>query len=680
MLRVAAAASVIGGVTASANGANSNSSPVTKVIELINELKVKVQRDLEAETKAMSEYSAFCDDEQTQKGFAIKTAERNMDGYSAVIDESTGSITSLTGQIDAAGSEIASKSEELKSASNIRSNENTDFQAAEKELVGAIDTLARAVTIIKREMSFVQGGSKSEADKNAVTQKLQSMSGALDQIISAAWIDSSSRSKLKMFMSTDMDDELSLKAQQPQASVKNYESKSGGIVDTLEDMKDKAESTLGSLRREEMQAKHAFEMIKQSLSDAIAGLNKEVDSSSTASSGAQARLGQAQGDLASTDAAKKADEEYVSKLSTECKAKAEEWDQRQKSARDEMAALNKGSEILSAKFGFVQIAVKSAKSSDDLMIRDKVQSLLKKMGRQYSSFGLMQIAGAAAKDPFAKVRGLVEAMISKLEMQAQEEATHDSFCKEEEAKSAKAKETKQNNVDKLQARIDEASAAIAELQNEVSTLNAELAEIAAATKKATEIRSTEHADYLRSSKDFKEAAEAVTQAMVVLKDFYNKGAFVQTGVKQPEFGAARGDAGHAILEILETAQEDFTRLLAEAETSETEAEETFKALQQSNRVAKSTKESEVKNKTSEMKSLEVALTHHSSDYQTTSAELDAVLDYIQKLKPQCESKAMSYEERMARRDAVVAGLREALSLLEGDNVAAFIQKGFLARK
>merc|ERR1719502_1951015 len=262
----------------------------------------------------MAEYSQFCDDEETQKGFAIKTAERSIDGYNAVIDESTGAIGSLSSQIDAAGSEIASKTEELKSATNIRSNESGDFKAAEKELVEAIDTLSRAVTIIKREMSFVQG-SKGSADQAALSKKLKSMSGALDSIISAAWIDSSSRSKLKAFMAVE-DDDLSL-TQQPQASVKNYENHSGGIVETLEDMKDKAESTLNSLRREEMQAKHSFELIKQSLSDAIANLNKEVDEASMASGSAQERLGKAQGDLASTEAAKKADEEYVSKLTVD---------------------------------------------------------------------------------------------------------------------------------------------------------------------------------------------------------------------------------------------------------------------------------------------------------------------------------------------------------------------------
>jgi hypothetical protein len=206
-----------------------SNSPVTKVIELINELKVKVQNDLEAESKSMAEYSTFCDDEQTAKGFAIKTAAGQIEGYKAVIEDTEGTIQSLAADIDAASSEVASKTSELKSATGIRDNEHSDFKAAEKELVEAIDTLSRAVTIIKREMSFAQGGKSS----GAVAKKLSAMSGALNQIIAAAWIDSSSRSKLKSFLSTEADDELTLR--QPQATVKSYESHSKGIVDVLED-------------------------------------------------------------------------------------------------------------------------------------------------------------------------------------------------------------------------------------------------------------------------------------------------------------------------------------------------------------------------------------------------------------------------------------------------------------
>merc|ERR1719161_558051 len=78
---------------------------------------------------------------------------------------------------------------------------------------------------------------------------------------------------------------------------------------------------------------------------------------------------------------------------------------------------------------------------------------------------------------------------------------------------------------------------------------------------------------------------------------------------------------------------------------------------------------EVKAKQSEVKSLTVAIENGSADSDGVQKELDAVLEYLDKLKPQCETKAMSYEEKKQRREAEIAGLKEALSILSGDAMA-----------
>merc|ERR1719247_4027740 len=56
-----------------------------------------------------------------------------------------------------------------------------------------------------------------------------------------------------------------------------YESKSGGIVDVLEDMKDKAETQLSESRKAEMTAKQNYEMLKMSLTDKVKAQTKEMD-------------------------------------------------------------------------------------------------------------------------------------------------------------------------------------------------------------------------------------------------------------------------------------------------------------------------------------------------------------------------------------------------------------------
>merc|ERR1719337_286848 len=101
-------------------------------------------------------------------------------------------------------------------------------------------------------------------------------------------------------------------------------------------------------------------------------------------------------------------------------------------------------------------------------------------------------------------------------------------------------------IDKLQARIDGAETQITELTEGVKTLEAEVAEIDKAQAEATKIRTTEHEEYAKASKDFKDSAEAVAKAIEVLKNFY-EGSFIQVSsrtqlrskARQPELGGAK---------------------------------------------------------------------------------------------------------------------------------------------
>merc|ERR1719316_1904321 len=232
-------------------------------------------------------------------------------------------------------------------------------------------------------------------------------------------------------------------------------------------------------------------------------------------------------------------------------------------------------------------------------------------------------------------------------------------------------------LDKLQTRIDGASSTIAENTEAIKTLEAEVAEIDKAQAEATAIRTKEHEEYLVASKDFKDSAEAVAKAIEVLKNFY-EGSFIQlsatTNLKsqQPELGGAKSDIAHTIISVLEMSEEDFTTLLAETEATEDEAAKAYKALTDENKVSKAAKEADSKAKASEVKSLTVQLSHSEEDHAAVSEELAAVNAYIDKLRPQCEEKAMSYAEKKAKREAEIAGLKEALSILEGG--LALVQK------
>merc|ERR1719399_1773157 len=532
--------------------------------------------------------------------------------------------------------------------------------------------------------------------RGAIKHQLDAVRSAITSVIGAISIDTESSRKLKSFLqqtsqssSSDSDD-LSLKAFQPQAKMVAYESKSGGILQTVKDMQSKAEAELSDLRKKEMGEAHNFKVLEQGLNGEIEHGKEKLSAATSAKSAAAEAQSTAEGDLAETSKTKAADEEYSSNLKTECEETASSWAERQKSAKEEMGAIDKAKEILvSGVTAFSQMGAKTQHQSDfvsdeDSMsesdeVRAKLAKKFRQLGKKFHSFALMQMAGAAASDPFVKIRGLIEDMLTKLMQEAQEEASQKAFCDEEQGKSKAAQKEKMAKIDKYQTRIDGGEATIAELTDAVKTLEAEIAEIDKAQAEATKIRTTENVENTKAMKEFKESADAVVKAMGVLKSYY-EGAFLQTGAKTqskakapPAFGGAKSDTGSSIISVLEVAESDFTRLYAETETAEDEAASAYEKLSEENKISKATKLADAKAKESEIKSLTVQVGHSKEDAASTSSELDAVNAYLEKLKPQCEEKAMSYEERKAAREAEISGLKEALEILEGKGVAMLFQ-------
>merc|ERR1719321_2318942 len=440
----------------------------------------------------MEEYTTFCDDELKDKAYAIETAGRAIGDLTATIDSSTANVGELADEIATLGTTNAAKSKELADATGVREGQRADFEAAEKELVKSVDELGRAATVLKRGMSFAQ--------TKAGQKKMSAVVDALKNIIDAQWVDVSSKRKLKSFLQAtaqakeDTDDDLSFS--QPQAKQVAYESSSGGIVKTIEEMQGKAEDTLSTLRKKEMTDAQNFAMLESGLNDEISHGQEKVSTAKSSKGANEQAEADASAKLVETAKSKAADEEYAGTLKTECEEKAAEWEARQKSATEEMGAIEKAKEILVGGVkAFVQMKTKTQTKKwnpddddeDDktAATRDRVVAILKKLSHDQKSFAFAQLASMASSDPFVKIRGLIEDMIAKLQKEAQEEATQKAFCDAEMGKSKTSQEEKMAKIDKLKARMDEAAATIAELEEAIKTLADEIADIDASQAEAT---------------------------------------------------------------------------------------------------------------------------------------------------------------------------------------------------
>merc|ERR1719380_597900 len=105
-------------------------------------------------------------------------------------------------------------------------------------------------------------------------------------------------------------------------------------------------------------------------------------------------------------------------------------------------------------------------------------------------------------------------------------------------------------------------------------------------------------------------------------------------------------------------------MIAAEETAASE----YTQMTKENEITKATKDQDVKYKTQEYKGLDKAIAEATSDRATVQEELDAVMEYYKGIKDRCIAKPESYEERVKRRTAEIAGLKEALKILEGEAV------------
>merc|ERR1719181_2558990 len=368
-------------------------------------------------------------------------------------------------------------------------------------------------------------------------------------------------------------------------------------------MLEKAEAQRAEGQKAEMEANHNFKMLKQSLEDAVANQDKELAESKKAKALAEEDKAVAVGEGERVAKEISADTKKLKDLQHECMTKAEDHETEQKERTEELTALATAKKIIKEKTGGA-----SKRTYDEL---------LQQQQEEVSSF---------------------------LQIRAR---THTGV---------KAREIKDRVVSMIQG------------------LEEELGKIGSEQKTADETRAAEKEAWGAAKSDFEQGLEGVQMALEVLRDYYAEkddaallqGAQSDLGdamsLAQKSTGAASG-----IIGMLEVAESDFSKMLAEGQAAEDLAQSEYEALTEDNKVLTAEKTTAVKYKNKDKKETEAFLSETKDDLGTTTEELDAVLEYYDKLKPQCIAKPEPYAERKKRREKEIAGLKEALDILEAES-------------
>merc|ERR1719161_2970808 len=219
-------------------------------------------------------------------------------------------------------------------------------------MAATVDTLTRAQEVLEKELgksSFLQVPGK----------RLENVVGALSKILEASTVQTNDLATLSAFLqsqSEDSDgdedeDDLALTgAPDPEA----YKSKSGGILDTLADMQEKAEAQQSALQKEEMKSKFNYDMLKQSITDKLSNQEQELADIKKAKAEAQETKATAEGELSIVSKDLSDDWQTLNDAHHDCMSKAEEFEIATSSRKEELKALATAKKFIKDMTGFAQ--------------------------------------------------------------------------------------------------------------------------------------------------------------------------------------------------------------------------------------------------------------------------------------------------------------------------------------
>jgi hypothetical protein len=676
----------------------------------------RAKKEKQDEQVRFASYSQFCKSTAEEKTKSIASGKEAIEQLTAAISKAEADASVLGKEITQHEADVVQFKSELEKATEERKKEKAAFTEAHKEYTESIDSVERALAHLEKNLP---GAAASFAQTHSVFALLQTNGQVMPQ---------KTRKVLMSFLQIH-DPDMAKKAREAllqeaaeegvdvaPPEVATYESSSGGIVEMIEELGSKFEDERMELEKREANAKNAYVMMSKDLTSSIQEAEMMIGSKKSTKATRLEDAAEAKGDLADTQAAVAEDSKFLADLNSECEQKTFDYEQRQIVRTGEIEAIGKAIEIMSspevaagaAHTLFVQraifgtppgVSLAQLRSTDQSSKQQDVATFLQQRSKMVNSRLLALMAQRASSDPFKKVKKMIQDMIQKLMEEANEAADHKAFCDAEMSTNKQTRDSKTTESEELKADIEGFTADIAKLGEEITDLASQISAIDAAVAKATSDRDAEKAKNTATISDSEIAYEAVTQAITVLKEFYEKAAtpveqpapikgpikwdpraiqlmkpamFIQTGSstqgRQPgspemEEGAYTGMGNGGVLGLMEVCQSDFEKLISETSATEAEAAKVYDEFMADSDQDKAVKNADQKHKMTAKTGKESKLATAKKDLRITEEELAAAMAYYEKLKPSCEEKVMSYEEKVAQRKAEIESLKEALEIL-----------------
>eukprot|EP00746_Dinoflagellata_sp_MGD_P160704 gnl/MRDRNA2_/MRDRNA2_87581_c0_seq1.p1 gnl/MRDRNA2_/MRDRNA2_87581_c0~~gnl/MRDRNA2_/MRDRNA2_87581_c0_seq1.p1 ORF type:complete len:705 (-),score=242.88 gnl/MRDRNA2_/MRDRNA2_87581_c0_seq1:33-2147(-) len=671
---------------------------VRKVITLIEEMKVQVEKEGDEDKKAYDAYACWCKTNDEEKTAAIANAEKQIEDLTSAIEGFAALKAQLTTEIEKLEQDIADATKALETAAAQREKEAAEFRAQEKDMKDALSALHEAIEVLSKVQLLQKSGKGQTPQVGQMLIQVQNivMHSNLhhyrDVLQSDLWdfLSSANTFLPKQSLSALSTEQDPIPGGGAAAGAKSYNSRSGQIFGILSQMKDEFGKDLTNAQKEELRAMITFHNLKAAKQMEIDAATKMKDAKSAELAKATQDDAQAKQDLEDTQAAMSSDQKFLLELKKNCKIADEEYAARAKVRGDELVALGEALKILTSDesrdlwgktMSFLQIqSVDSShgRSATQAKARGAAVKRLLQVAKRTKNWQLATLAVSAQLDSFTKVKEAMDKMLAELKKQQAEEYEKNDFCKKEidaNEDSTKVKTHEKNDLEDLHTELE---TQISVLTKEIESLNQEIGEMQVSLKRAGEDRKAENIDFQAQVADQRAVVNILNKVLARLKMFYEKKSFAQVNAhnhqepgaaveppppKPKEYSKSAGAGGvmQLIAMIIEDAQKEEAELVVDEQNSQ-EAYASF--VQETNNCLAACEQS-ITEKTETKSAAESSKSETEASLLAVNQELASLKELNIGLHKDCDFLLENFEIRQTARKEEMDAIVEAKAILSG---------------
>jgi len=665
------------GCLAAAAYRDDNTTVITRVVNLLTQLKGTIEEDGATEQKAYDQLACWCTESTGRSASIVNEVNAEIESLGTHILELTGKVGTLEGEISGLIQDIKDNEVLQASLTSAREKENAKFMAESAEQ-------SQALAAIEKALIVLTGATTSSASLLQTSQWRTVFSSALT---------ATSRASSHVKLSTRQLAALT-ELTRSQASG-SYAPQSATIQGILQDMYTTFSSDLESDTTTEANANKAYEELMDTHQAQHKLMNENLVKKESQKAEAELMLADGSQSYEDNQAKLKAETELHETTKASCSKKTEEWSARSALRTEELQGINEAIALLTTdeardlftkaiKPGFASPDFLQVDSSKD----DPAQKAFRVLQTHARASNSTRLAALAAKlmlgrgrvgkaGHFDDVLQAIDTLVGVIESQKIADTKQVDLCISKYHDSTMTTDDLKWQIEKNKAKVDKIAM---DIDNKEKAKDATVQSITDLEKELDDLekkRGEENTAFLEAKSDDEKAIALLKEATAKLSEYYEKNGIAISSMLQrnesikpePEFKLSgkdsRKNSAGGVVKMLTMIITDLENEVKVAIQVEEAAQADYEAMVASRNDSIDKLKLEETNLKASIAEQGTAKTNEEGAQTSNEGLLTNEETALSDIKPDCDKFISGQAERRRKMDAELEGLRTAKEFLLG---------------